>query len=129
FNFPPASIFLGDSGSLLVGMVTGALAIRCSLKGTSGVAFLAPLAILSLPLLDSCMAIVRRKLTGRSIYTTDRAHLHHTLRNKGLGDRSLLLVVMVLSLITAAGAIAGQWFGREWLAPISVAVVFSMLVA
>ena len=129
FNFPPASIFLGDSGSLLIGMVTGALAIRCSLKGTSGVAFLAPLAILSLPLLDSCMAIVRRKLTGRSIYTTDRAHLHHTLRNKGLGDRGLLLVVLVLSLITAAGAIAGQWFGREWLAPISVAVVFGMLVA
>ena len=128
FNFPPASIFLGDSGSLLVGMVAGALALRCSLKGTASVAFLAPLAILSLPLLDSCMAIVRRKLTGRSIYTTDRAHLHHTLRNKGLGDRSLLLVVMVLSLITAAGAIVGQLLGREWLAPISVGVVFGMLV-
>lgn len=128
FNFPPASIFLGDSGSLLVGMVTGALAIRCSLKGTAGVAFLAPLAILSLPLLDSCMAIIRRKLTGRSIYTTDRAHLHHTLRNKGLGDRGLLLAVTVLSLITAAGALSGQLLGREWLAPISVAVVFGMLV-
>ncbi|MEO8269118.1 MAG: MraY family glycosyltransferase, partial [Aureliella sp.] len=128
FNFPPASIFLGDSGSLLVGMVTGALAIRCSLKGTAGVAFLAPLAILSLPLLDSCMAIIRRKLTGRSIYTTDRAHLHHTLRNKGLGDRGLLLTVTVLSLITAAGALSGQLLGRDWLAPISVAVVFGMLV-
>lgn len=129
FNFPPASIFLGDSGSLLVGLVTGALAIRCSLKGTASVAFLAPLAILSLPLLDSCMAIVRRKLTGRSIYTTDRAHLHHTLRNKGLGDRGLLLTVTVLSLITAAGALCGQLLGREWLAPIAVAVVFGMLVA
>lgn len=129
FNFPPATIFLGDSGSLLIGMVTGALAIRCSLKGTAGVAFLAPLAILSLPLLDSCMAIVRRKLTGRSIYTTDRAHLHHTLRNKGLGDRGLLLTVTVLSLITAAGALCGQLFGREWLAPIAVSAVFGMLVA
>jgi len=128
FNFPPASIFLGDSGSLLVGMVAGALAIRCSLKGTAGVAFLAPLAILSLPLLDSCMAIIRRKLTGRSIYTTDRAHLHHTLRNKGLGDRGLLLTVTVLSLITAAGALSGQLLGRDWLAPISVAVVFGMLI-
>ena len=129
FNFPPASIFLGDSGSLLIGMVTGALAIRCSLKGTAGVAFLAPLAILSLPLLDSCMAIIRRKLTGRSIYTTDRAHLHHTLRNRGLGDRSLLLAVTVLSLITAAGALSGQLLGRDWLAPIGVAAVFGMLVA
>lgn len=129
FNFPPASIFLGDSGSLLVGMVAGALAIRCSLKGTAGMAFLAPLAILSLPLLDSCMAIIRRKLTGRSIYATDRAHLHHTLRNKGLGDRTLLLTVTVLSLITAAGALSGQLLGRDWLAPIAVLVVFALLVA
>ena len=128
FNFPPASIFLGDSGSLLVGMVTGALAIRCSLKGPATVAFLAPLAILSLPLLDSCMAIIRRKLTGRSIYTTDRAHMHHTLKNRGLGDRSLLVIVAVLSLITASGALAGQIFGRDWIAPLSVLVVFAMLV-
>ncbi len=128
YNFPPASIFLGDSGSLLVGMVSGALAIRCSLKGPASVAFLAPLAILALPLLDSLMAIVRRKLTGRSIYTTDRAHLHHTLRNRGLGDRGLLLTVAVLSMITAAGALAGQLLGRDWLAPVSVIVVFGMLV-
>ncbi|MEZ6134929.1 MAG: MraY family glycosyltransferase [Pirellulaceae bacterium] len=128
FNFPPASIFLGDSGSLLIGMVTGALAIRCSLKGPATVALLAPMAILFLPLLDSTMAIVRRKLTGRSIYTTDRAHLHHTLRNRGLGDRGLLLVVTLLALITASGALIGQHLGREWLAPVSVIVVFSMLV-
>lgn len=129
YNFPPASIFLGDSGSLLIGMVTGALAIRCSLKGPASVAFLAPLAILALPLLDSCMAIVRRKLTGRSIYTTDRAHLHHTLKNKGLGDRGLLLTVAVLSTLTATGALAGQAYGRDWIAPIAVIVVFAMLVA
>ena len=128
YNFPPASIFLGDSGSLLIGMVTGALAIRCSLKGPTAVSFLAPLAILFLPLLDSAMAILRRKLTGRSIYTTDRAHLHHTLRGKGLSDRSLLAVVAMLSLITASGALAGQALGRDWIAPITVLVIFSMLV-
>jgi len=128
FNFPPASIFLGDSGSLLIGMVVGALSIRCSLKGPASVAFLAPMAILFLPLLDSTMAIVRRKLTGRSIYTTDRAHLHHTLRSKGLGDRGLLLIITLLSLITAAGALASQALGRDWIAPVSVLVVFGMLV-
>ncbi len=128
FNFPPASIFLGDSGSLLIGMVTGALAIRCSLKGPASVAFLAPLAILSIPLLDSLMAILRRKLTGRSIYATDRAHLHHSLKNKGLGDRGLVLVVLLMSSITAAGAIASQILGRDWLALVGTGVVFSMLV-
>jgi UDP-GlcNAc:undecaprenyl-phosphate/decaprenyl-phosphate GlcNAc-1-phosphate transferase len=128
YNFPPASIFLGDSGSLLVGMVAGALAIRCSLKGPAGVAFIAPLAILFLPLLDSTMAIIRRKLTGRSIYTTDRGHLHHSLRRKGLGERGLLMVVTVLAMITAAGALASQLLGREWIATVSVVVVFLLLV-
>ena len=128
FNFPPASIFLGDSGSLLIGMVTGALAIRCSIKGPASVAFLAPLAILSIPLLDSTMAIVRRKLTGRSIYTTDRAHLHHSLKDKGLGDFGLVMVVIVMALITSGGAILGQMLGREWLALVGTGVVFAVLV-
>jgi UDP-GlcNAc:undecaprenyl-phosphate GlcNAc-1-phosphate transferase len=87
------------------------------------------LAILALPLLDSCFAIIRRKLTGRSIYATDRAHLHHTLRNRGLGDRGLLLTVFVLSVITAAGALAGQMLGRDWLAVVSVCVVIGLLIA
>ncbi|MFN3190787.1 MAG: MraY family glycosyltransferase [Aureliella sp.] len=128
FNFPPASIFLGDSGSLLVGMVTGALAIRCALHGATTVAFLAPLAILTLPLLDSSMAIVRRKLTGRSIYTTDRAHLHHALKGKGLSDKGLLLAVTVLALITAMGALAGQMLDQEWLALVGISVVIGLLV-
>ncbi len=64
FNFPPASIFLGDSGSLLVGMISGALALRCAMKGPTTVALIAPMAILIVPLFDSAMAIVRRKLTG-----------------------------------------------------------------
>ena len=128
FNFPPASIFLGDSGSLLIGMITGALAIRCSIKGPTSVAFLAPLAILSIPLLDSTMAILRRKLTGRSIYTTDRAHLHHSLKDKGLGDLGLVLVVIAMALITSAGAILSQLLGRDWLALVGTGVVFAVLV-
>lgn len=128
FNFPPASIFLGDSGSLLIGMVTGALAIRCSIKGAASVAFLAPLAILSIPLLDSTMAILRRKLTGRSIYTTDRAHLHHSLKDKGLGDLGLVLVIITMALITSGGAIVGQILGREWLALVGTGTVFAVLI-
>ena len=128
FNFPPASIFLGDSGSLLIGMITGALAIRCSIKGPASVAFLAPLAVLSIPLLDSAMAIVRRKLTGRSIYTTDRAHLHHSLKDKGLGEVGLVMVVIAMALITSAGAIFSQLLGRDWLALVGTGAVFAALV-
>ncbi|GIW97517.1 MAG: undecaprenyl-phosphate alpha-N-acetylglucosaminyl 1-phosphate transferase [Pirellulaceae bacterium] len=129
YNLPPASIFLGDSGSMLIGLVAGALAIRCSLKGPAGIAFMAPMAILALPLLDSVMAIVRRFLTGRSIYSTDRAHLHHTLRNRGLGDYGLLAVVAGLSLITAGGALLGELLSWDWIGPASVVTVFAGLVA
>src|SRR5690606_28678281 len=62
-------------------------------------------------------------------YTTDRAHLHHALRSRGLGDRGLLLIVAVLAVLTAAGALVGQALGRDWLAIVSVVVVVSMLVA
>ncbi|MFO0943834.1 MAG: MraY family glycosyltransferase, partial [Pirellulales bacterium] len=128
FNFPPASIFLGDSGSLLIGLVSGALAVRCSLKGPATVTFLVPLCILFLPLLDSTMAIVRRKLTGRSIYTTDRGHIHHLLRGKGLGDKGLLLVVSVIGVFTATVAIAGLHLVGDWVGVLGVIFVFGMLI-
>jgi UDP-GlcNAc:undecaprenyl-phosphate/decaprenyl-phosphate GlcNAc-1-phosphate transferase len=128
YNFPPASIFLGDSGSLLVGMVSGALAVRCSLKGPASITMVVPLCILFLPLLDSTMAIVRRKLTGRSIYTTDRAHLHHMLRGKGLGEKKLLLVVAVIGVFNASVAILGLHFGLDWIGVVGVLFVFAILV-
>lgn len=79
FNYPPASIFLGDSGSMLIGLVVGALAIGGSLKGPGTVLLAAPLAIWTIPFFDSIAAILRRKLTGRSVYDTDRGHLHHRM--------------------------------------------------
>lgn len=128
FNFPPASIFLGDSGSLLIGLVAGALAVRCSLKGPATVTFLVPLCILFIPLLDSTMAIVRRKLTGRSIYTTDRGHFHHMLRSKGMSDKKLLLVTTVIGLFTATVAISGLHYLGDWVGVLGVLFVFGVLV-
>ena len=79
YNFPPATIFLGDAGSMLIGLVVGALAISGSLKGPGTVLLAAPLAVWTIPIFDSVAAILRRKLSGRSIYTTDRGHIHHRL--------------------------------------------------
>lgn len=129
FNFPPASIFLGDSGSLLVGLISGALAIRCALKGPTTVAMVAPLAILIIPLFDSLMAIVRRKLTGRSIYTTDRAHLHHNLKERGFSDVGLLLVAGALCGFASLGAIGGTMLGNDFIAAIGAVGVLVVLIA
>lgn len=128
FNFPPASIFLGDSGSLLVGMISGALALRCAMKGPTTVALIAPLAILIVPLFDSAMAIVRRKLTGRSIYTTDRAHLHHNIKERGYSDIGLLLVAGGLCGFASLGAIGGTMLGSDIIAGVGAIGVLAILV-
>ncbi len=105
YNFPPASIFLGDAGSMLIGLVVGALAIRASLKGAGTVLLAAPLATLALPILDSAAAIVRRRLTGRSVYATDRGHLHHRLLDALGSNRKVLAVVALACALTSAGAL------------------------
>jgi UDP-GlcNAc:undecaprenyl-phosphate GlcNAc-1-phosphate transferase len=107
FNFPPASIFLGDSGSMLIGLVVGALAIGGSLKGPGTVLLAAPLAIWTLPFFDSAAAILRRKLTGRSIYDTDRGHLHHRLMNLLGSNRKVLGWVAACCAVIAVATLVG----------------------
>jgi UDP-GlcNAc:undecaprenyl-phosphate GlcNAc-1-phosphate transferase len=128
YNFPPASIFLGDSGSMLVGLIVGVLGIQSSLKGPATIALAAPLAIMTVPILDTGLAILRRKLTGRSIYTTDRGHLHHCLLRRGLSSRGVLLCVATLSFITVWGALASVAFHGEFLAVLSALAVAGILV-
>ena len=128
FNLPPASIYLGDAGSMLIGLVIGTLAIRCTLKGPATVALAAPAAIWAIPIFDASMAILRRKLTGRSLYATDRGHLHHCLIRQGYSHRKTLIWISVLCALTAAGALAGIYQKDERLALASVALVVCTLV-
>ncbi len=123
YNFPPASIFLGDCGSMLIGLVVGVLAIQSSLKGPATAALAAPAALLTIPILDTAAAIIRRKLTGRSIYSTDRGHLHHCLLRRGMSVRLTLLLVSALCLVTVAGVLASVAWNNEILALISAAAV------
>jgi UDP-GlcNAc:undecaprenyl-phosphate GlcNAc-1-phosphate transferase len=128
YNFPPATIFLGDCGSMLIGLVVGVLAIEGSLKGAATVALAAPAALLVIPILDTSAAIVRRKLTGRSIYATDRGHLHHCLQRHGLSNRGVLLLVVGLSIVASLGALVSLYWHNELFAFISILVVVTFLV-
>jgi UDP-GlcNAc:undecaprenyl-phosphate GlcNAc-1-phosphate transferase len=129
YNFPPATIFLGDAGSMLVGLVIGVLAIGCSLKGPATVALAAPAALLTIPILDTAAALVRRKLTGRSIYTTDRGHIHHCLLRCGLSRPRILLLVSALCSLTVLGVLGSIAVRNELLAVLSAAAVVVILVA
>jgi len=115
YNFPPATIYLGDTGSMLIGFVLGTTAFRCSMKQAATLAFATPLAIWSIPIFDSVAAVVRRKLTGRSIYATDRGHIHHVLLMKGWNVSQAVGLIVLLCSLTSIGAIASIYYENEWL--------------
>ena len=129
YNFPPATVFLGDSGSMLIGLVVGVLAIQSSLKGSATVALAIPVALLTIPAFDTTAAIIRRKMTGRSIYSTDRAHLHHCLLRRGFSSRGALLCISCCCLLTMCGALASLWFHNELFAILISAAVIASLIA
>ncbi len=128
FNFPPASIFLGDCGSMLVGLVVGTLAITSSLKGPATVVLATPIAIFAIPIFDTLAAIVRRKLTGRSIYSTDRGHIHHCLLRSGLSTRKALFFLSFFCVLTVCAASASVALSSELLAVVSIVAVATILV-
>ncbi|HQR43049.1 MAG TPA: MraY family glycosyltransferase, partial [Gemmatales bacterium] len=129
FNFPPARIFLGDSGSMLLGLIIGILGIQCSMKEMATVSLAAPLALLILPIFDTLAAIVRRKLTGRSIYDVDRGHLHHRMSVSGLSNVTVLALISGLCLLTMCGALVASYLRNDAWAILSAALVVGILVA
>lgn len=115
YNLPPASMYLGDAGSMLIGLSLGALAIQASLKGPGTVLLSVSLALWTIPIFDTAAAILRRKLTGRSIYTTDRAHLHHHLVDR-LGHKWALLCLGAASLVSSMAALLSVWSKNDLIA-------------
>ncbi len=103
YNFNPASVFLGDSGSLFVGFLLGCYGVLWSQKSATILGMSAPLIALAIPLVDTSLAVCRRFLRGQPIFTADRGHIHHRLLDRGLTPRSTAL------LLYAAGAVAAMF--------------------
>jgi UDP-GlcNAc:undecaprenyl-phosphate/decaprenyl-phosphate GlcNAc-1-phosphate transferase len=101
YNFNPASIFLGDGGSLFIGFLLGCYAVVWSQKAATILGLTAPLMALSIPLLDMGVAIARRFLRRQPLFEGDRNHIHHRLLNRGFTPRK---VSLVLYACAAAGA-------------------------
>ena len=101
YNFNPARIFLGDSGSLFVGFMLAVLSVHGSLKSATAVLTVVPLFALALPLFDTSLAVARRFLRGVPLSTADAAHIHHRLIALGLTQRRAVLVMYVLATVLA----------------------------
>lgn len=101
YNFNPATVFLGDCGSLTIGFLLGCFGIFWSQKSATILGVTAPLLALAIPLLDAGLAIVRRFLRRKSIFGADRGHVHHRLLEKGLTVRQAALLLYGVSLVFA----------------------------
>ena len=100
YNYHPAIIYGGDTGALFIGFMISVLSLQ-GLKNATAVAVVTPMIILGVPIADTFLAIVRRKLSGKKIYQPDRGHLHHRLLSLGLTHRGTVLVIYGISLIFA----------------------------
>jgi UDP-GlcNAc:undecaprenyl-phosphate GlcNAc-1-phosphate transferase len=128
FNRPPASIFLGDSGSTLIGLAIGVLGIQGSLKSSATLSITAPVVLMTLPMFDVVMAVVRRRLTGRPQALGDREHIHHCLLQRGLGPWQVLAILGALCLTTGAAATAATFFRMDALAWIIATTLIVLMI-
>jgi UDP-GlcNAc:undecaprenyl-phosphate GlcNAc-1-phosphate transferase len=118
YNFNPAKIFMGDSGSLFMGFTLGALAITGVLKTAAAVTLVLPILILGVPIFDTTFAILRRSFNGRPIFEPDKGHLHHRLLGAGLSQRRAVLLIYGMSALL--GGFALHLAGARWAIPIIV---------
>jgi len=125
YNFSPATIFMGDSGSLMLGYLLAALAIQGVLKTAAAVSLVFPLMILALPILDTSFVILKRLKYRQPIYQADRWHFHHRFANIGFSQRrtALYLYGWCCSLSALALAIRFVPSHRHGWDPVAVAVL------
>lgn len=105
YNFTPATIFLGDSGSMFIGFVLAAGAVVWQQKATTAIAVAAPLVAFALPVADTAMAVLRRTVRGQPFFASDRHHIHHRLLALGLTPRRVVLILYGVSVAAALGCI------------------------
>jgi UDP-GlcNAc:undecaprenyl-phosphate GlcNAc-1-phosphate transferase len=109
YNFNPATIFLGDSGSLFIGFLLSALALKGAQKAPTIVAVAIPVVSFGLPILETLLSIIRRLISGRPVFTADREHIHHKLLQHGLTHRQVVILLYGVSAIFALLSLFLLW--------------------
>lgn len=97
FNFNPAKIFMGDTGSTFLGFILATLSIQGIFKSYAIISFAVPLLILGLPLFDALFAMIRRVYHGKSPMEADRGHLHHRLIDMGFSQKQTVFILYAIS--------------------------------
>lgn len=122
YNFAPATVFLGDSGSLVIGFVLGCFGVIWTQKSATLLGMTAPIMALSIPLLDVTLAVVRRLLRRQPIFTADRGHIHHRLLDRGMSPRRAAIALYALCSLVAVFSLLYSQYHNDRVAGIIVIV-------
>jgi UDP-GlcNAc:undecaprenyl-phosphate GlcNAc-1-phosphate transferase len=114
WNFPPATVFMGDTGSQFLGFTLAALSLLENRKGTAAVTLLLPLVALGLPLTDSAVAFLRRMVRRQHVFRGDTKHVHHQLLRVGLSKRGALFAMWALCAFFGLVAVLLTYLPRTW---------------
>jgi UDP-GlcNAc:undecaprenyl-phosphate GlcNAc-1-phosphate transferase len=125
FNFNPATIFLGDSGSLFLGYALAVLSLESAHKGATAVLVMAPILALGVPLMDTTLTVLRRLVSSGSLMQPDRDHIHHRLIALGLSHRRAVLVLYVACLLGNVAAVFSVRAATRDTALVAVAVALA----
>ena len=98
YNFNPAKIFMGDSGSMFIGYILAVISLRSQSKTHAIVSILVPIIAMGLPILDTTLAFLRRILRHQSIFMADKQHIHHFLLSLGFNQRKTVLILYSISI-------------------------------
>ena len=109
YNFNPATIFLGDCGSLFIGFMLSAFALLGAQKSPTVIAVAIPVVSFGLPILDTGISMLRRWISGKPLFIADREHIHHKLLDRGLSHRQVVIVLYGVSALFALGSLFLLW--------------------
>lgn len=104
-NFNPARIFMGDTGSMLLGYMLSIVAVLGAVKSVAAITLIVPIFAIGIPILDTFFAIVRRLINKKPIMEPDKEHLHHQLMKKGLNQKQTVLVLYAISIFLGLTAV------------------------
>jgi UDP-GlcNAc:undecaprenyl-phosphate GlcNAc-1-phosphate transferase len=105
-NFPPASVYMGDCGSNLLGLLLGCIAVEGAVKTQAVLALLFPLVVLAVPFLDTTFVVLKRMKYRRPIYRADANHFHHRFDRIGFSRRKSLAYLYAWTILLAGFAVA-----------------------
>lgn len=127
YNFHPAEIFMGDTGSMFLGFMLAGISVTGAVKSVAAIALVVPVFALGLPILDTTFAIVRRLRGGVPIFKPDKGHLHHRLLNVGFTQRQAVLLMYVISALFGLSAIALTAVSSQ-IAVLILLIVFAAII-